>query len=151
MRSIIEGGVRAVYESDSHQIAGVGNFYFFGQMVNRINGEGNVIAPNQRINRTWALKTATTWAPYYLQKEDVIGTLEQGKFADVVVLNKDYFDETAVPDLMLKTVRPLMTLVGGEVLYLDPDLANEFNTEPVGIQPEQVIRQIAEWETETMR
>ncbi|MGK0298382.1 MAG: putative amidohydrolase YtcJ [Gammaproteobacteria bacterium] len=151
MRSIIEGGVRAVYESDSHQIAGTGNFYYFGQMVNRINGEGKVIAPNQRINRTWALKTATTWAPYYLHKEDVIGTLEEGKYADIIVLNKDYFNEQTVPDLMIKTVRPLMTFVGGEVLFLDPGLAEELDTQPVGIQPEQVIKQIAEWEAEAAR
>ena len=151
MRSIIEGGVRAVYESDSHQIAGTGNFYYFGQMVNRINGEGDVIAPNQRINRTWALKTATTWAPYYLHKEDVIGTLEEGKFADILVLNKDYFNEQSVPDLMIKTVRPLMTFVGGEILFLDPGLAKELDTQPVGIQPEQVIKQIAEWEAESAR
>ncbi len=151
MRSIIEGGVMAVYESDSHQIAGTGHFYFLSQMVNRINIEGNVIAPGQRINRTWALKTATTWAPYYLHKEQDIGTLEEGKFADLQVLNKHFFDEIAVPDLMLKTVRPLMTMVGGDVMYLDTNLAAEFGSEPIGIQPEQVIRQIAEWETEAPR
>ena len=151
MRSIIEGGVMAGYESDSHQIAGTGHFYFLSQMVNRIGIEGNVIAPNQRINRIWALKTATTWAPYYLHKEQDIGTLEEGKFADLQVLNKNYFDEDAVPDLMLKTVRPLMTMVGGEVMYLDTQLAAEFGNDPVGIQPEQVIRQITEWEAETQR
>jgi predicted amidohydrolase YtcJ len=149
MRSIIEGGVRATWESDTHGVAGRGAFFYIGQMVNRLNREGEVVAPNQRINRTWALKTATTWAPYYLNRENVIGTLEEGKFGDIVVLSKDYFDEAAVPDLMLKTVRPLMTLVGGEVMYLDPDLARELNTEPVGIQPEQVVRQIHEWEQET--
>jgi predicted amidohydrolase YtcJ len=151
MRSIIEGGVMAVYESDSHQIAGTGHFYFLSQMVNRINIEGNVIAPRQRINRIWALKTATTWAPYYLHKEQEIGTLEEGKFADLQVLNKNYFDEAAVPDLMLKTVRPLMTMVGGNVMYLDTHLAAELGREPLGIQPEQVIRQIAEWEAEVPR
>ena len=148
MRTILEGGVMAVYESDSHQIAGTGHFYFLSQMVNRINIEGEVIAPNQRINRIWALKTATTWAPYYLHKEDEIGTLEEGKFADLQVLNKNYFDETAVPDMKLKTVRPYMTLVGGELMYLDPHLASELGIDAVGIQPEQVIRQIAEWEEE---
>jgi predicted amidohydrolase YtcJ len=151
MRSIIEGGVMAVYESDSHQIAGTGHFYFLSQMVNRINIEGNVIAPRQRINRIWALKTATTWAPYYLHKEQEIGTLEEGKFADLQVLNKNYFDEATVPDLMLKTVRPLMTMVGGNVMYLDTHLAAELGREPLGIQPEQVIRQIAEWEAEVPR
>ncbi|NNE37517.1 MAG: amidohydrolase family protein, partial [Gammaproteobacteria bacterium] len=79
MRTILEGGVMGVYESDSHQIAGTGHYYFLSQMVNRINIEGKVIAPNQRINRIWAFKTATTWAPYYLHMENEIGTLEEGK------------------------------------------------------------------------
>ncbi len=148
MRSIIEGGVIATWESDSHAVAGRGVFFYVGQMVNRLNSHGEVVAPNQRINRTWALKTATTWAPYYINREDDLGTLEEGKFGDVIVLNKDYFDESAVSDLMLKTVRPLMTLVGGEVQFIDDEFAVDLNVEAVGIQPEQVIRQIHQWESE---
>ena len=151
MRSIIEGGVRAVFETDTHEVAGVGNFYYIGKMVNRENRVGDIVGASQAINRIWALKTATIWSPYYLHKEDVIGTLEEGKFADVVVLNKDYFNEEVVSDTMIKIVRPLMALVGGDVQYLDTGLATEFNTEPIGIQPEQLIRQIAEWETGTRR
>jgi hypothetical protein len=78
--------------------------------------------------------------------EDKIGTLEVGKFADMAVLNKDWFDQTAVPDLMLKTVRPLMTLMGGDVKFLDTTYAAELGLQPQGIQPEQLIRQIADWE-----
>jgi len=147
MRTMIEGGVRTVYETDTHAVAGLGNFYYIGNMVNRIPlGSNEVVAPDQRINRVWALKTATTWAPYYFHKEDVIGTIEEGKFADLVVLNKDYFDSSAVPDLMIKTVRPLMTLVGGDVQYLDATLASELGVSEVGIEPVQVKKQIAEWE-----
>lgn len=144
--SMIAGGVRTVYETDSHAVAGVGHFYYIGQMVNRETADGGVLAPDQRINRIWALKTATTWAPYYLFKEKELGTLEKGKFADLLVLNKDYFDKSKVPNKMIKTVRPLMTLVGGEVEYLDTGLARELGVEPVGIQPEQLEQQISEWE-----
>ena len=76
-----------------------------------------------------------------------IGTLEVGKFADVVVLSKDYFDEASVSDTIIKTVRPLMTLVGGDVQYLDTGLASELGINAVGIQPEQLIEQIASWES----
>ena len=148
MRSIIEGGVRAVFEIDTHAVAGEGAFFHIGQYVNRMGNDGNVLAEDQKINRTWALKTATSWASYYVLKEDVLGTLEEGKFADLIVLNKDYFDEALIPDLMIKTVRPLMTIIGGHIRFLDTGLAAEFNTEPAGIQPEQVIRQINQWEQE---
>jgi predicted amidohydrolase YtcJ len=119
MRTIIEGGVRAVFEIDTHAVAGEGAFFHIGQYVNRMGADGNVLAADQKINRTWALKTATSWASYYVLKEDKIGTLEEGKFADFIVLNKNYFDEATVPDPMIKTVRPLLTVIGlGFEIYL---------------------------------
>ena len=148
MKTMLDGGVMVVYESDTHEVAGVGHFYYLGQMVTRATDTG-VLGPEQKISRVLALKTATTWAPYYLFKETEMGTIEKGKYADIQVLNKDYFDQQSVPDEMLKTVRPLMTLVGGKTAYLDPALAAELKTEPAGIQPEQLIKQITEWEAGT--
>ena len=148
MKSMLEGGVMVVYESDTHEVAGVGHFYYLGQMVTRETDSG-VLGPDQKISRILALKTATTWAPYYLFKEKEMGTLEQGKYADLQVLSKDYFDAKTVPDNMIKTVRPLMTLVGGRAEYIDPAFATELKNEPQGIQPEQLIKQIAEWESGT--
>jgi hypothetical protein len=149
--SMIDGGVMVVYESDTHVVAGVGHYYYLGQMVTRETDEG-VLGPDQRIDRISALKTATSWAPYYLFKEDQIGTLETGKFADLQVLNKDYFDKSAVPDAMIKTVRPLLTMVGGRIQYLDPALASDLGMDAEGIQPEQLLRQIHTWESgETTR
>ncbi len=145
MKSMLDGGVMVVYESDTHAVAGVGHFYYLGQMVTRQTDQG-VLGPEQRINRILALKTATTWAPYYLFKEDQMGTLEIDKYADLQVLNKDYFDEDAVPDSMLKTIRPLMTMVGGKIEYLDPGLAADLGQAPKGIQPQQLIGQIHIWE-----
>jgi predicted amidohydrolase YtcJ len=146
MRSLIESGVRTVFEIDTHEVAAEGVFFHIGQYVNRIDREGNVNAPNQRINRTWALKTATSWASYYVLKENVLGTLEEGKFADFLILNKNYFDQEAVPDPFIKTVRPLMTVIGGHIRYLDPELADELRATPVGIHPEMVVRTISQWE-----
>ncbi|NNE37768.1 MAG: amidohydrolase family protein, partial [Gammaproteobacteria bacterium] len=128
-----------------HAVAGVGHFYYLGQMVTRQTDQG-ILGPDQRINRVLALKTATSWAPYYLFKEDEMGTIEIGKYADIQILNKNYFDDDAVPDSMIKTIRPLMTMVGGRVEYLDPQLATELGQDPEGIQPQQLIRQIHIWE-----
>ncbi|MGK0296729.1 MAG: putative amidohydrolase YtcJ [Gammaproteobacteria bacterium] len=146
IKSMIDGGVMVVYESDTHVVAGVGHFYYLGQMVTRETDDG-VLGPDQRINRILALKTATSWAPYYMFKEDEFGSLEEGKFADLLILNKDYFDEDVVPDAMIKTIRPLMTMVGGSIQYMDPGLASEFGIQAEGIQPEQLIQQIHTWET----
>jgi predicted amidohydrolase YtcJ len=46
--------------------------------------------------------------------EDKIGTIEPGKLADIVVLNKDYF---AVPEAEIKTIRSVLTIVDGKVVH----------------------------------
>jgi predicted amidohydrolase YtcJ len=46
--------------------------------------------------------------------EDRIGTIENGKLADLAVLDRDYF---AVPEADIKKIRSLMTVVGGRVVY----------------------------------
>ena len=46
--------------------------------------------------------------------EDKIGSLEVGKLADLVVLDRDYF---TVPDADIKKVRSLLTVVDGRVVH----------------------------------
>ncbi|TDI07543.1 MAG: hypothetical protein E2P08_05700, partial [Acidobacteria bacterium] len=56
-------------------------------------------------------------------------TLEVGKFADLLVIDRDYF--TVPVDDILK-VHPLMTMVGGKIVVVQESLANEFGMEPIG-------------------
>jgi hypothetical protein len=37
------------------------------------------------------------------------------------VLSDDYFDEEAVTDEAIRDVRPVLTIVGGEIVFGDPD------------------------------
>ncbi len=102
------------------------------------------------------MKMATVWAAEYVLREDVLGSLEPGKWADFVVLDKPYFDRDALPDRMIRTVRPLMTRVGNETVYLDPALAAEWGVAPVagqGVESQLgTLRQrIAFWEADLDR
>ena len=60
-------------------------------------------------------------------------------------MNKDYF---SVPDSMIRTVRPLMTVVDGKAVYIDPDYATELGKDPVGLHPIFALEHIAIWEAE---
>ena len=71
----------------------------------------------------------TSWAAEYVTKPDQLGTLEVGKFADLLVTDRDYL--TVPVDDILK-IRPLMTMVGGKVVVLQESLARDFGVEPVG-------------------
>jgi predicted amidohydrolase YtcJ len=50
-----------------------------------------------------------------------VGSLAEGKQADLVVLNGDYL---AVPDEELDRLQPIMTIVGGEVVFEDTRATN---------------------------
>ena len=51
---------------------------------------------------------------WHLNMEDRLGTIEPGKLADLVVLDKDFLTCT---DEELKRMKPVMTVVGGDVVY----------------------------------
>ncbi len=46
--------------------------------------------------------------------EDRLGTIEPGKLADLAVLDRDYF---TVPDVEIKKIRSLLTVVDGKVVH----------------------------------
>jgi len=73
--------------------------------------------PEQKITVGEALRAYTSgnaWATFNEQKW---GTLAPGRFADVVVLDRDPF---AVPGESLGTIKPRFTIVGGKVVYRRP-------------------------------
>ena len=76
------------------------------------------LGPEQAINRITALKMTTQWAAYYMLKENQIGSLEVGKWADFVVIDKDYF---AVSGKGIQDINVLLTVIGGKVAYASPD------------------------------
>ncbi len=47
-------------------------------------------------------------------QEDNLGSLEAGKYADLVVLDKDYM---TVPAEEIFWIRPTLTMVGGRIVY----------------------------------
>jgi predicted amidohydrolase YtcJ len=51
---------------------------------------------------------------WYLNRENDLGSIEPGNFADVLVLDKDYF---TVSDAEVRTIRPVLTIVNGEIVH----------------------------------
>jgi predicted amidohydrolase YtcJ len=74
----------------------------------------------------------TTWAADYVLRKD-LGTLGVGQKGDLVVLDRDYWQ---VPDAEIKAVRPLMTVVDGNIRFLSAKWAPELSAEPIGFQSE---------------
>ena len=47
--------------------------------------------PDEAVSRMTILKMWTNWASEYVMKENKIGSLEVGKLADLLILDRDYF------------------------------------------------------------
>jgi len=73
--------------------------------------------PEQRMTRTEAVRSFTSWAAYAGFDEGVTGTIEPGKYADLVVLDRDIM---TCPQNEIAAARVLMTISGGEIVYRDP-------------------------------
>jgi predicted amidohydrolase YtcJ len=91
-------------------------------MVTRRARDGVVYGPEERLTREEALRIMTMGSAYYMLREKVIGSLEAGKFADLVVLDKDFMK---VPDEELATMQVLMTFVDGKPLFAEEKFAEE--------------------------
>lgn len=66
------------------------------------------------VTREQALIAHTRSNGYLLFKEKDLGSLEPGKLADFVVLNKDY---ATIPADEIRDLHAVMTVVGGKVVF----------------------------------
>ena len=70
--------------------------------------------PEQRITVEQAVSAFTTGAAYANYEENIKGSIEPGKFADLVVLSDDIF---AVDKDSIKDIKVEKTLIGGKVVF----------------------------------
>ena len=70
--------------------------------------------PEQKISVAEAVAGYTTGAAYSCYMEDHVGTLEPGKYADLVVLSDDIFE---IDPIEIENVQVDLTMVEGEVVY----------------------------------
>ncbi|MEC9003807.1 MAG: amidohydrolase family protein, partial [Planctomycetota bacterium] len=82
--------------------------------VTRLNDAGNIHGRSQRISRQQALRCYTSTAAYLEFEEDHKGSLETGKLADLIVIDRDY---QACPVDQIKNIRVLQTMVNGKFVY----------------------------------
>jgi predicted amidohydrolase YtcJ len=69
---------------------------------------------DQAMTRAEALHSFTLGAAYAAHQEDRLGSLEPGKWADFIVIDRDYFE---IPVDEIDDIRVLQTWVGGELVY----------------------------------
>ncbi len=128
--SIINAGMRVTYGADTH---GDRARPMFGLefLVTRRNHRGMIYGPQEAIDRKTALLMMTRWAAEYIEREQELGSIEAGKIADLVILDKNPLDP-AVQDEQLSDIRVLMTLVGGKIKFAESKFAESKDLPQVG-------------------
>jgi predicted amidohydrolase YtcJ len=120
-RDILASGIPVGLSSDGMQISTMSPWINLYYVVTGKNARGQLINAGQTLGRNDAMRLYTAANGWFLQAEDKLGTIEEGKLADLVVLSADYFNEHAVPDESIKDLRSVLTVVGGKVMYDDLD------------------------------
>lgn len=90
--------------------------------VTRVDRRGVTVAPEEALTRKEALTALTRWGARFMGMEDEFGSIEEGKWADIVVLDKNYLE---VPADQIEQVRPVATFVGGEPSFVEDSYAEE--------------------------
>lgn len=80
----------------------------------RTSRSGKIIGPDERITPYEALKAITIWSAYQHFEEDTKGSLENGKLADLVILDKNPLKVT-IEDI--KDIQVLTTIKEGKVVF----------------------------------
>ena len=112
-RRVQDSGVHWGLGSDATAVTTSNPFYTLSLAITgRMVGGHHV--NRQSITREEALIAHTRSNAFFLFQEGNLGSLAPGKYADLLVLDRDYL---TVPADEIKDIEPLITMVGGKVVY----------------------------------
>lgn len=127
-KRLAESGVMSGFEIDRPIPDKI--FYTIGKGMTRYHDKDQrAYGPGQGTDRIIQLKALTRWGSYYVLRENLLGTLEPSKFADFIVLDRDFL---TIPEAEIPQTRVLMTVVGGKTVHLTSELAREVGMPPAG-------------------
>lgn len=121
-RRIYESGTRACLGTDALNVSPYPPFLNLWYVISgktTVPGVAGVV-PEQRLTRAEALRFATEKCSWFIDLEGQVGSLAPGNYADLIVLNKDYF---AVPEDEIRTLTSVLTVLGGRIVYADAEYA----------------------------
>jgi len=113
MKTAIDFGLRPTNHTD-YGVAPIGQMATIWTAVNRISRSGEIIGPDQRVSPLEALKAITINAAYQYGEENLKGSLEPGKLADLVILDKN---PLKVDAMAIKNIRVVETIKEGKTIY----------------------------------
>jgi predicted amidohydrolase YtcJ len=112
-RSLIDQGTVVAGNSD-YPVSAAVPLLRIHDLVNRTSAEGKIYGPKQRCSVDQALQALTLGSAYAEFAEEHKGSIETGKLADFVVLDRD---PRKVDPKEIKDIAVLQTVIGGETVF----------------------------------
>ncbi len=113
LASALRRGIRFGLHNDS-PVTPISPLLSVGTAVSRLTSGGQVLGDEQAITVDQALRSMTIDSAYLAFEENLKGTLTEGKFGDVVVLEADPYE---VAPREIKDIPVGMTIVGGKMMH----------------------------------
>lgn len=114
IKKMVEMGLPVGAGTDATVVTPYQPFTTLWWMVTGKDWGGRVVRPNERLSRQEALRVHTLGSAWFSFDENIKGSIEPGKLADLVVLSDDYLQ---VPEDKIREISSVMTIVGGRIVY----------------------------------
>ena len=115
LRLVQDSGVAYGLGTDGTKAAQINPFVTLWWAVTGRSLSGNTIL-RETLTREEALIASTRSNAYLMFQEQNIGSIRSGFLADMVILDRDYL---TVPEEEIKSIQPIATIVGGQIVYGD--------------------------------
>ena len=121
MRSVLDNGGRIALASDAPLM--------WQDVFTRLEGaitrkdpskDEEPLGINEAIDLAEAIKAMTLSSAYLMNQDDMVGSIETGKYADMIILDKNLFD---IPAEEISSAKVLKTILAGRVVFdisIDP-------------------------------
>jgi hypothetical protein len=113
MRDAIDKGLHPTNHTDFY-VAPIDQMFMLWSAVNRVSRGGAEVGHDQRVTPLEGLKAMTIWAAEQYGEQDSKGSLESGKLADLVILDRN---PLKVEPMSIKDIRVVETIKEGATIY----------------------------------
>jgi predicted amidohydrolase YtcJ len=128
VRRMLDMGVPVGAGTDATRVASYNPWVaLYWLVTGRTVGGLRLTAESARLDRTTALRLWTEGSAWFSTEVDKKGRIAAGQFADLAVLDTDYF---SVPEEEIKSIVSVLTMVGGRIVHGDREFADLAPTLP---------------------
>ena len=116
MRAAIDKGLHPTNHTDFY-VAPLDQMFMLWSAVNRISRGGAEVGLDQRVTPMEGLKAMTIWGAEQYGEQNSKGSLEPGKLADLVILDRN---PLKVEPMAIKDIKVVETIKEGKTIYTRP-------------------------------